>query len=52
MFPDGTGTAILDHIRVENLPIQVAISTALGDELVDTAQRSKPGTISRKPYNL
>lgn len=52
MLPDGIGTAILDRIRAENLPIKVAISTAVGNEIVDAAERSKPDIIFRKPYNL
>jgi two-component system NtrC family response regulator len=51
-LPDGRGTEILQRIREERLPVQVALTTGTIDsELLAAAARLKPDRIFQKPYS-
>lgn len=52
MLPDGNGSSILEHIRQQNLPIRVAITTGAADwqQMVD-ASRLHPDAVFQKPVD-
>ncbi len=52
-LPDGLGTELLRHIRDENLPIKVAVTTGVADRLL-MAEVSKlqPDAFFVKPVDL
>jgi CheY-like chemotaxis protein len=49
-LPDGTGTAVLGHIRASNLPIRVAVVSGSVDAgLLAQAEAMSPDMIFMKP---
>ncbi|MEO6567879.1 MAG: response regulator [Opitutaceae bacterium] len=52
-LPDGEGTSLLRQVRSENLPIKVAITTAVTDPaLLAEVRELRPDAIFRKPVDL
>jgi CheY-like chemotaxis protein len=53
MLPDGTGTAILDHIRTNNLPIRIGVTTGAGNwkALLDKSPY-RPDEVFLKPLDF
>lgn len=51
MLPDGNGSAVLDHIRRNELPIRVAITSGAAD-WESMLQEFRPDAYFRKPLNL
>lgn len=53
MLPDGNGASILDHIRLHQLPIRVAVTTGAGNwESLLSAAQFPPDTIFSKPLDF
>jgi|SRR5688572_8263140 CheY-like chemotaxis protein len=53
MLPDGNGAEVLEQIRKDNLPIKVAVITAVSEgRFWEEAVRHRPDVIFRKPWNL
>jgi CheY-like chemotaxis protein len=53
MLPDGMGTAVLHRIREMNLPIRVAVVTAIYEpENIPIIKRLKPDAIFAKPIDF
>jgi DNA-binding response OmpR family regulator len=53
MLPDGDGSKILEHIRIRQLPIKVAVITGISDpERLRKVQRLGPDAILTKPLDL
>lgn len=49
-LPDGSGTAVLDRIRVGAIPVQVAVLSGTTDShLLEEVQRLRPDAVFRKP---
>ena len=52
-LPDGLGTVILERIRSDRRPIQVAVATGTGDGvLLSDAASYRPDLLLRKPYDV
>src|SRR5215212_8143716 len=52
-LPDGQGTELLRHIREQNLPIKVAVTTGLQDRsLMAEVSQLQPDAFFTKPVNL
>ena len=53
MLPDGSGAALLQHIRSRNLPIRVAVTTGAGNwhEMLGTGP-VKPDALFVKPIDF
>jgi CheY-like chemotaxis protein len=52
-LPDGLGTVILERIRTENRPIQVAIATGTTDaSLLSEARKLRPDLLWHKPVDV
>jgi CheY-like chemotaxis protein len=52
-LPDGKGTALLEQVRSNNLPIKVAITTAATDEeALSEVSRLHPDAIFHKPFDM
>jgi DNA-binding response OmpR family regulator len=53
MLPDGNGADLLDYIRAQGLPIQVAVLTGIGDPAaLDAVRKLRPDVLFRKPINV
>jgi CheY-like chemotaxis protein len=53
MLPDGTGTALLAHVRAQRLPARVAVVTATGEpDMLEQVKRLRPELLLRKPINV
>jgi DNA-binding response OmpR family regulator len=53
MLPDGYGSELLALIRKRNLPVKVAVVTAVGPGRVwDEAMSHRPDLVIRKPWDL
>lgn len=53
MLPDGDGARVLEHIRLKNLPIEVAVITGTSDpERIRKVERLKPELLLRKPLDF
>lgn len=53
MLPDGDGTKILEHIRIKQLPIKVAVITGINDpDRLRRVERLGPDAILTKPVDL
>src|SRR5689334_20824451 len=53
MLPDGNGIDIMRKIRDENLPIKVAVMTAVADpDLLEKVRDLTPEAIFQKPVNF
>ena len=52
-LPDGTGTAVLRHVRAANLPVRVAVVSGSGDaELMAEVDALRPDAVFPKPPDL
>ncbi len=52
-LPDGRGTALLERVRAENLPIKVAVTTGETDrEVLAQVSKFSPDVIFHKPLDL
>lgn len=51
MLPDGNGAIVLDHIRRNQLPIRVAITSGAAN-WESMLQESRPDAYFRKPLNI
>jgi DNA-binding response OmpR family regulator len=53
MLPDGTGAAVLDHVRSQKMPIKVAFTTGAADwrQFVDGTP-NRPDAIFIKPLDF
>ena len=52
MLPDGTGTAVLELVRREALPVRVAIATGAHGAIVSEAELLAPDAVFRKPLDV
>ncbi|MDB5358469.1 MAG: response regulator consisting of a CheY-like receiver domain and a Fis-type domain protein [Phycisphaerales bacterium] len=53
MLPDGNGSAVLAHIRKNNLPIRVALATgALDWEAMVNSSPGRPDAVFHKPLDV
>ena len=53
MLPDGNGAEVLAHVRENELPIRVALTTAAGPGWFwDEATRYAPDRVFKKPWDL
>ena len=52
MLPDGPGTAILQRIRSEGLPVRVAVASGAHGPLLAQAQALAPDAFFPKPINV
>src|SRR5262245_54904406 len=53
MLPDGDGTRVLEHIRLKQLPITVAVITGTTDpDRIRRAEILKPELLLRKPFDF
>jgi DNA-binding response OmpR family regulator len=52
-LPDGSGGALLEHIRAQGAPLRVALMTGYGAALVkDAGRRLQPDAVFTKPLDL
>ena len=53
MLPDGDGLKILSHIRSNQMPVRVLITTGISDDShVDEVEQMRPDCFLKKPINL
>lgn len=51
MLPDGQGSAILEHVRKEQLPVKVVLASAMHGPLFAAAEALLPDEVMPKPYD-
>lgn len=53
MLPDGDGARVLEHIRLKQLPMTVAVITGTNDpERIRRVERLKPDIVLQKPLDF
>lgn len=53
MLPDGNGVVLLRHVRVNNLPIRVAVATGATDpSMLAEVEALRPDVLYRKPVDV
>jgi two-component system response regulator PilR (NtrC family) len=53
MLPDGTGTAIVDHIRTRKLPIRIGVTTGAGNwQALLEKSPHRPDEVFLKPLDF
>jgi DNA-binding response OmpR family regulator len=51
MLPDGQGSAILEYVRKEQLPVKVVLASAMHGPLFAAAEALLPDEVMPKPYD-
>lgn len=53
MLPDGNGVTVLRHVRVNGLPIRVAVTTGTNDpDMLSEIMSLRPDVLYRKPLDI